>query len=202
MAKAAQAGDEAAKQEIKHQYSAFFDNCSDEVGLREVREYLEGEFEVADEEFEQKGPEDDLKEAAEELAHRRVAEEEEAYPDDYSNSSETEESEYESDSYSPVVGDKKRKHSDSELPSNKRQDISYSDDDDNNNGKGGPGGFSGGGPGPGGDGGGSGEGPSASSSTKTMLNEEVKTTPTTNLSPIDFIIDLETTTCIYEDLNF
>ena len=97
----------------------------------------------------------------------------------------------------------KRKHSNTELASNKRQDISDSDDDDNNNGKGGPGGFSGGGPGPSSTGGSSGGGPSASSSAKTMLNEGgVETTPTTHLSPIDFVIDLETTTCIYEDLNF
>jgi len=97
----------------------------------------------------------------------------------------------------------KRKHSNNDLGPNKRQDISDSEDDDNNNGKGGPGGFSAGG-GPSGNGGG--PGPSSSSSgssaAKTMVVEgEIQSTLAKG-SPIDFVIELETTTCIYDEFNF
>lgn len=98
----------------------------------------------------------------------------------------------------------KRKHSSTELPSNKRQDISDSDDDDDNGGKGGPSGFSGGGGPSGPDGGG---GPSSSNSLKTMVKEGELLSPLesdtlTRGTPIDFVIELESTTCIHDDLNF
>lgn len=98
----------------------------------------------------------------------------------------------------------KRKHSSTELPSNKRQDISDSDDDDDNGGKGGPSGFSGGGGPSGPDGGG---GPSSSNSLKTMVKEGELLSPLesdtlTRGTPLDFVIELESTTCIHDDLNF
>nr|ATQ37151.1 hypothetical protein [Colletotrichum lindemuthianum]ATQ37173.1 hypothetical protein [Colletotrichum lindemuthianum] len=85
----------------------------------------------------------------------------------------------------------KRKHSDMELGPNKRLDFSDSSDDENNNGKGGPGGFSGGGP----SGPGPSDGPSdgPASSLKTMVTEEQLG------SPLDYVIELESTTCIHDD---
>jgi len=106
----------------------------------------------------------------------------------------------------------KRKHSNAELLSNKRQDISDSDDDESNGGKGGPSGFSGGGGPSGPDGGG---GPSSSSSLKTMVNDGELLAPypprgdqvsdsgtLTKRTPIDFVIELESTTCIHDDPSF
>nr|ATQ37163.1 hypothetical protein [Colletotrichum lindemuthianum]ATQ37185.1 hypothetical protein [Colletotrichum lindemuthianum] len=108
---------------------------------------------------------------------------------------------YENPNVSAETSSHKRKHSDMELGPNKRLDFSDSSDDENNNGKGGPGGFSGGGPGGPGpsdgpsDGGPGGPGPSdgPASSLKTMVTEEQLG------SPIDFVIELEENTCIYED---
>jgi len=177
-------GDDEAKEEIKEKYSEFFRHSCSEEEDKKALEQLEEELE---EEFQDIEERDEAEYQAEVEAAAKAKAETEA--------------EAESDSAYPDVTSGKRKASDTELGPNKRQDISDSNDDENNNGNGGPSGF----PGGGGPSSSAGEGgPSSSGSLKTMVNEgEFSSIAVRNPgSPIDFIIELESTTCIHEDFNF